>query len=142
MVQRYVRPTVEGWLVPTLFAPWLSAFVFVTASVAWRFDRGLLQVGSWALGMLLACAWTFAYCVVLVLTDAALLAVKVRTLPVGRRGWLASFGSPFAVFATYAVLPPYRFYAAGAWTVCAAIVLPMVAAALASRLLCGERPPR
>ncbi len=31
MPPRYVRPTVGGWLTPTLIAPWLSAYASVTA---------------------------------------------------------------------------------------------------------------
>ncbi len=141
--KRYLRPTVAGWLTPTLVAPWLSTYGAVTAIAALGIDRGIFgKVLGWTVGMLLGSVWAFAFCVLLVLVDLALLAVKVRTLPAGRRGWGATLLSPLAVFATYAFAPPYKFYPYGVWAIVGAILVPMVAVALTVRVVTGVKPPR
>ena len=142
MVERYVRPTVAGWLTPTLIAPWISVYGAVTAIAALHIDGLFGKVLGWTVGMLVGSAWAFAFCTLLVVVDLALLGVKVRTLPAGKRGWAASLLSPFAVFASYVAVPPYKFYAAGPWAVGAAVLVPMVVVAIASRILGGSKPPR
>ena len=143
MSERYVRPTVGGWLRPTLIAPWLSTYGAVTAIALLGIDRGLFGKGiAWALGMTIGTVWAFAYCLMLVVVDLLLLGVKVRTLPAGRRGWAAAFVSPLAVFGAYVVVPPYKFYAYGPWALAAAVLVPMLVAAIATRVLTGVKPPR
>jgi hypothetical protein len=143
MSDRYVRPTVGGWLRPTLIAPWLSTYGAVTAATVLGVDRGLFGKGvAWALGMTLGTVWAFVYCLVLVVVDLLLLGVKVRTLPTGGRGWGVALLSPLAVFATYFAVPPYKFYASGPWAIAAAVLVPMVAVAIGTRILGGARPPR
>lgn len=142
MAERYVRPTVAGWLTPTLLAPWISAYGAVTAIAALHIDGLFGKVLGWTVGMLVGSVWAFAFCTLLILVDLALLGVKVRTLPSGGRGWAAGLLSPLAVFASYVAVPPYRFYAAGPWAIGAAIVVPMVVVAIASRVLSGKKPPR
>jgi hypothetical protein len=143
MSERYVRPTVGGWLRPTLIAPWLSTYGAVTAIALLGIDRGLFGKGvAWALGMTIGTVWAFVYCLMLVVVDLLLLGVKVRTLPAGRRGWAAAFVSPLAVFGAYIVVPPYKFYAYGPWALAAAVLLPMLVAATATRVLTGVKPPR
>ncbi len=142
MAERYVRPTVAGWLTPTLLAPWIAAYGAVTAMAALKLDSLFGRVLGWTLGMLVGSVWAFVFCALLIIVDLALLGVKVRTLPAGKRGWTASLLAPFAVFASYVAVPPYRFYAAGPWAIAAAVVVPMVAVAIASRVLSGTKPPR
>lgn len=143
MSERYVRPTVGGWLRPTLIAPWLSTYGAVTAIAALGIDRGLFgKVLGWALGMTLGTVWAFAFCLMLVVVDLLLLGVKVRTLPAGKRGWAAAFFSPLVVFATYVVVPPYKFYVYGPWAVAGAVLAPMLIVAIAARVLSGMKPPR
>lgn len=143
MTERYVRPTVGGWLRPTLIAPWISVYTAVTAAAVLGIDRGLFgKVVGWTLGMMLGSIWAFVFCAILVTVDLALLAVKVRTLPAGRRGWGAAFLSPLAVFGIYAVAPPYRFYPQGPWAILAAVLAPMLVVAVGARILSGRRPPR
>jgi len=143
MAQRYVRPTVAGWLTPTLIAPFLSVYGAVTAIAALGIDRGVFgKVLGWALGMTVGTVWAFVFCLFLIVSDLLLLGVKVRTLPAGKRGWLASFLSPLAVFGIYVFAPPYKFYAAGPWAVGAAVLLPMLAVAIATRVFSGQKPPR
>ncbi len=143
MSERYVRPTVSGWLTPTLIAPWISVYGAVTALAALGIDRGLFgKVLGWTLGMVVGSVWAFAFCLVLVVVDLALLGVRARTLPTGRRGWASAFLSPLAVLGTYIAVPPYRFYPSGPWAIAAAVVVPMVAIAIAARVFAGQKPPR
>jgi hypothetical protein len=143
MAERYVRPTVAGWLTPTLIAPWISVYGAVTAIVALHLDYGLVgKVFGWTLGMLVGSAWAFVFCTLLVVVDLALLGVKVRTLPAGKRGWALSFLSPLAVLGTYVAVPPYKFYAAGPWAIAGAVLVPMVVVAIASRVFAGRKPLR
>lgn len=141
--QRYVRPTVGGWLRPTLIGPWISVYGAVTAAATLGIDKGLFgKVVGWALGMAIGTVWTFVFCLMLVLVDVALLAAKVRTLPDGRRGWGAALASPFAVFGVYALAPPYQFYKYGPWAVLAAILAPMLVVAIGARVIAGRKPLR
>ena len=142
MAERYVRPTVAGWLTPTLLAPWITAYGAVTAIAALKIDGLFGKVLGWTVGMLVGSVWAFVFCTLLIVVDLALLGVKVRTLPAGKRGWAASLLSPFAVFASYVAMPPYKFYAAGPWAVGAAVLVPMIVVAIASRVLGGSKPPR
>ena len=143
MSEKYVRPTVGGWLRPTLIAPWLSTYAAVTAIALLGIDYGPWGKGlAWFAGMAIGSVWAFVYCTMLVVTDLLLLGVKVRTLPAGKRGWGAAFLSPLPVFAAYFVMPPYKFYAYGPWAVAGAVLAPMVVVAIASRVLSGIKPPR
>ncbi|MBX3192644.1 MAG: hypothetical protein KF819_37010 [Labilithrix sp.] len=143
MAQRYVRPTVAGWLTPTLIAPWISVYTAVTAIAFLGIDHGLFgKALGWVVGMLVGSVWAFVFCGLLVFVDLALLGVKVRTLPAGKRGWGTALLSPLLVFASYAAVPPYKFYPAGPWAIAAAILVPMIVVAIGVRLFGGQKPPR
>jgi hypothetical protein len=141
--QRYVRPTVGGWLTPTLIAPWLSTYGAVTAITLLGIDKGLFgKAIAWTAGMLLGSVWAFTFCLLLILVDVGLLAVKARTLPAGRRGWGTSLLAPLGVFAMYAAVPPHKFYPYGVWGIAAAVFVPMLLAALFSRVAWGQKTLR
>jgi hypothetical protein len=142
MAERYVRPTVAGWLTPTLLAPWITAYGAVTAIAALKIDGLFGKVLGWTVGMLVGSIWAFVFCTLLIVVDLALLGVKVRTLPAGKRGWAASLLAPLAVFASYVAVPPYKFYAAGPWAIGAAVLVPMIVVAIATRVISGTKPPR
>lgn len=143
MSSKYVRPTVAGWLTPTLIAPWITTYGVVTAAAALGIDKGLWgKALGWLLGMIVGSVWAFVFCLFLVLVDLSLLAIKVRTLPAGKRGWLTSFVSPLVVFGIYAVAPPYAFWPYGVWSVVAAALLPMLVVAIFARVFGGMKPPR
>jgi hypothetical protein len=126
-----------------LIAPWISVYGAVTAVAALGIDRGLFgKVLGWTVGMAVGSVWAFVFCALLVMVDLALLGVKVRTLPAGRRGWAASFLSPLAVLAAYVAVPPYKFYAAGPWAIAAAVLVPMIVVAVGTRMFVGQKPPR
>jgi hypothetical protein len=143
MSSKYVRPTVAGWLTPTLIAPWLSTYGVVTAAAALGIDHGPWgKALGWLLGMVVGSVWAFVFCLFLVLVDLALLGIKVRTLPAGKRGWLTSLVSPLMVFGVYTVAPPYAFWKSGPWTVAAVALVPMVVVAILTRVFGGSKPPR
>jgi hypothetical protein len=143
MSERYVRPTVAGWLAPTLIAPWVSMVGAVTAFAALGVDWGLFgKVAGWAVGMLVGSVWSFIYCLMLIVVDLLLLAVKVRTLPAGKRGWGVSLLSPLMVFGVYAVAPPYTFWPYGVWTVVGVVLAPMLVVAILTRVFAGKKPLR
>lgn len=141
--QRYIRPTVAGWLTPTLLAPWISVYGAVTAFAALGIDRGLFgKMLGWTLGMVVGSVWAFVFCALLLVVDVALLGVKVRTLPAGKRGWAIGLLSPLACIAAYVAVPPYKFYASGPWAIGAAVLIPMIAVAIGSRVIAGQKPLR
>ena len=143
MAERYVRPTVAGWLTPTLLAPFISVYGAVTAIAALGIDRGVFgKVLGWVAGMAIGTVWAFVFCLFLVFADLVLLGVKVRTLPAGKRGWLTSLLSPLAVFGIYVFAPPYKFYAYGPWAIAAAILVPMLFVAIGTRVFGGQKPLR
>ncbi len=140
---RYVRPTVGGWLRPTLLAPWISVYGAVTAFVTLGLDKGVFGKSvAWLAGIAAGSVWAFVFCAMLIAVDLLLLGVRVRTLPAGRRGWGTAFFSPLAVFAVYTAVPPYQYYKMGPWAVVAAVLVPMLAVAVVSRVAFGQKPLR
>lgn len=143
MSERYVRPTVAGWLTPTLIAPWISVYGAVTAFAALGVDWGLFgKIAGWTVGMLVGSVWAFVFCTMLVVVDLLLLGVRARTLPAGKRGWGSGLVSPLMVFGVYAAAPPYSFWPYGGWAVLAAVLAPMALVALLVRVFSGMKPPR
>jgi hypothetical protein len=143
MAERYVRPTVAGWLTPTLIAPWISVYAAVTGAVLLGLDWGRAgKIAAWTAGMVAGSVWSFVFCAMLVLVDLGLLAVKIRTLPAGTRGWGMAFVSPLPALGVYAFLPWKSLGLSGPWTVAAAILIPMAVTAIGSRILAGRRPLR
>ena len=141
--KRYVRPTVGGWLRPTLIAPWISVYSAVTAFALLGLDKGTFgKVIGWTLGMVLGSVWAGVFCLMLVFVDLALLAVKIRTLPSGKSGWLGTFLAPLGCFGIYVLVPPHGFYTGGPWAVGAAILVPMLAVAIVARVFAGQKPLR
>ncbi len=142
MTKRYVRPTIAGWLVPSLLAPWISVVGVVTAFSALGVSWGIVaRVATWLLGMLVGGLWTIVYCTMCMVADVALLAVRARTLPTGTRGWTLGLAAPVVVFACYAMWPPYSFWRHCAWGVALATLAPMLVAVIVSRWVGGEKLP-
>lgn len=143
MAEKYKRPTVGGWLSSTLIAPWISVYGAITAICALGIDRGLLGKGvAWAVLMTLGTVWTFVFCLTLVLVDVSLLAVKVRTLPSGKRGWGTALLSPLVCGAVYSVYPWKALLATGPWGVAGALLAPMVIVAILVRVFAGQKTLR
>jgi hypothetical protein len=127
------------WLLPTMFAPALSTYGAVGLYSIFGGHDGIARWAILVLGLLIGTLWSALYTLVLALVDVALLALRLRMLPSGRRGWGLSGGSPLLVFSIYTVFPPASFYKYGPWGVLAAIVAPMVAVAALTRVLLGEK---
>lgn len=140
--ERYVRPTVAGWLTPTLIAPWVTAYGATLTLAFLHFDNLFGKALGIVAGLIVASVWAFVYCAMLVIADLLLLGVRIRTLPAGKKGWAVSLLSPLAVFGAYVASPPYKYYAGGPWAVAAAVLIPMGVVAIASRVIGGTKPPR
>ncbi len=143
MAPPYRRPTIRGWLLPTIVGPFVSVYTTVSlAALLWG-DIGTIWRGlGWAAGMLFGSLWAGLYILMLALVDVALLIVKLRTLPVGRRAWLMALACPALIAGIYNVMPPYEFYASGPWGVVLAFLVPMLLVTLVARIAFGSKPPR
>lgn len=137
---RFRRPTVGGWLRPLLAGASLGAYGSVVI-------HALLQGGWWnrlitfGWGWLVTTAWLVVYLIILIATDLALLAARLRTLPVGGRAWAMAAGSTAGLYAAFWILHPIsRYFTAGPWTILAAFFAPMIVLAPAMRVVFGRRP--
>src|SRR4051812_8993670 len=127
MAEKYVRPTIAGWLVPVLFGPWISVYSAVSLYAAFGPEgRFLGRWVVWSLGMLAGSLGAAMYVTLLVLVDLLLLALRQRTLPTGLRGWGMAMGSPLLVMGSYVLFAPHGYYRQGPWAIAAAMLIPMV----------------
>ncbi|MFO0736043.1 MAG: hypothetical protein U0270_09195 [Labilithrix sp.] len=138
--EKYVRPTIAGWLAPTLIVPWIASYASTAAFLALGVDFGKWHSAAWVVGLIFAGVFAFAYSLVLVLLDLLLLAVRVRTFATGKRAWLGTFLSVPAIFSCYLAVPPHKFWATGGWGVAAAVFIPMFVGALGLRIFAGRKP--
>lgn len=123
----------------------LAPFITISASVALYAAFGpevpyvpRLAVGI--VGLLLGGVLGMVYVAMLALLDVLFLAIRVRQLPTGKGAWLASAVSPLFFIGSYVFLKPWTYWRGGPWTVLAMVIVPMVVAAVASRLVRGSRP--
>lgn len=138
--ERYVRPTVAGWLGPTMLGPWVSVYGAVSAYAAFGPEgRFLGRWAMWAMGMLAGSLVAAMYVAVLVTVDVLLLALRRRMLPTGPRAWGMALGSPLLVGVSYLAFAPHGFYKLGPWAIAAALLLPMVVSAFGVRLFAGTK---
>lgn len=137
----YKRPSIAGWLLPTMIGPFLAMALGVSL-YAWvgplhdLIPRSVFLV----VGLLVGSLWALMYSIVTSLVDLALLAVRVRTLPNGKHAWLASFAAPLSALATYAVYSPHKWYKFGPWAIVGAVLLPLLITSVGSRVLGGRKP--
>ena len=138
--ERYVRPTIGGWLPPVLFGPWISVYSAVSLYAALGPEHRFLgRWAMWAMGMLAGSLGAAMYVTVLVIVDLALLALRQRTLPTGGRAWATAMGSPLVVMLSYMVFAPHGFYKFGPWAIAAAMFIPMVVSAFGVRVFAGKK---
>jgi hypothetical protein len=138
--EKYVRPTIAGWLTPTLVAPWVASYASTAAFLALGVDFGKWHTAAWVVGLVFAGVFAFTYSLTLVLIDLLLLAIRVRTFATGKRAWLGHFLAVPAIFSVYVAVPPHKFWASGAWGVAAAVFVPMLVGALGLRIFAGRKP--
>jgi hypothetical protein len=138
--ERYERPTIKGWVAPLLLAPWASVYAAVSLFAAFGPEfKYVNRWVVWGIGMLAGTLVSFVYMLLLALIDVLLLAVRVRQLPTGKKAWLSAFASPLAFLGSYAVLRPWTYWKQGPWVVLGVVVVPMIVAAIASRLFFGSK---
>lgn len=143
MTQRYVRPTVGGWLLPGIVGSFTGTYATIVAHALFWGDFGTIWRGvGLVAGMILGTAWVVLYLAILLGTDVLLLLFKLRTLPAGGRAWLVALLNPVVIAFAYRIVPPYKFYASGPWGVAFALLIPAVITIVASRVLFGSKPPR
>jgi hypothetical protein len=138
--ERYERPQIGKWIVPAMFGPWLS--MSTAASLYAAFGPEHRFVGPWAvwaIGMIAGTLLATVFTLIQVLVDVVLLAIRQRRLPTGKAAWIMSFGAPFAVVGSYALMSPVDLYKYGPWAIVAAILAPMIVAAFAVRVVVGPR---
>lgn len=138
--ERYVRPTIAGWLAPTMLGPWISVYSAVSVYAAFGPEgRFLGRWAMWAMGMLAGSLVAAMYVLVLVIADVLLLALRQRMLPTGRRAWAMALGSPLLLGASYVVFAPHGFYKYGPWAIAAALLVPMIVSAFSVRVFAGTK---
>lgn len=138
--EKYVRPTIAGWLTPTLIAPWIASYASTAAFLALGVDFGKWHTAAWVVGLVFAGVFAFTFSLLLVLLDLLLLGVRLRTFSTGGRAWLGTFITVPAIFACYVAVPPHKFWATGGWGVAAAVFIPMLVGALGLRIFAGRKP--
>jgi hypothetical protein len=140
--EKYVRPTIAGWLAPTMIAPWIASYASTAAFLGLGVDFGKWHYAAWVVGLVFAGVFAFAFSLTLVLVDLLLLGVRLRTFTTGARAWLGTFITVPAIFGVYLAVPPHKFWATGGWGVAAAVFVPMLIGALFLRIFAGRKPLR
>jgi hypothetical protein len=139
MSETYRRPSIAGWLVPSSIGPFAVAYGAAILTALLGVD-GYLRWLVLAVGLAVATVWGIVYVVIASLIDVALLSVKLRTLPNGVNAWLQSVAPPAVSIASYALIKPHKWWAAGPWAVIIAVLAPPLIAIIASRIFLGRKP--
>ena len=137
----YRRPSIAGWLAPTLLAPWLAMTISVAVYGALAPLHELIPRTAFVIfGLIIGALWATVYALVTALLDLALLVTRLRTLPNGLRAWLGSFLAPLAALASYAAYSPHKWYKFGPWAIVAALAVPLGVSTVAGRIRSGTKP--
>src|SRR5271169_6807270 len=105
--ERYVRPSVAGWLLPTTVGTFVASYGAVSLYAALGPLPELVpRTVFWIIGMAVATGWSLFYVLLQSLVDLALLTIRVRTLVNGRTAWLSAIVAPLFPILTYAVYSP------------------------------------
>ncbi len=138
--EKYVRPSIAGWLLPTTVGTFVAAYGAVSLYAALGPLPDLLPRSVfWVVGMAVATGWALVYVLLQSLVDLALLAVRVRTLVNGKRAWLSGIVAPIFPILTYAAYSPHKWWKLGPWAVVGAMLIPMVISAIAVRIFAGKK---
>jgi hypothetical protein len=127
-----------AWLRPTILGPFVTSWAFATLGSVLGMQHVLGQrFDSWVTAMLFASFFAAGVVVLLIVADVVLLQAKKRMLPTGERAWTSSCFAPLATMGLWMIWPaPVDSIP----LIAIAIVVPMIAAAFATRLLFGRRP--
>jgi hypothetical protein len=138
---RYVRPSVAGWLLPTTVGTFIASYGAVSLYAALGPLPELVpRLVFWIVGMAVATGWSLVYVLIQSLVDLAMLAIRVRTLVNGRVAWASALIAPLIPIATYAVYSPHNWWKLGPWAVVGAALVPMLVSAIGVRLVGAKRP--
>jgi len=138
--ERYVRPSIAGWLVPTSVGTFVAAYGAVSLYAAIGPLPDLVpRVAFWVVGMAVATGWSLVFVLLQSLVDLALLAIRVRTLVNGKIAWLSALVAPLVPIATYVAYSPHKWWKLGPWAVAIAVLAPMLASALGVRLFIAKK---
>jgi len=139
--ERYVRPSIAGWLLPTTVGTFVAAYGAISLYAALGPLPDLLpRTVFWVVGMAVATGWALVYVLLQSVVDLALLAVRVRTLANGKKAWLSSIVAPLFPIASYAAYSPHKWWKLGPWAVVIAVLVPMLISAVAVRIVGGKKP--
>ncbi len=138
---RYVRPSIPGWLAPTAVGAFGAAYGAVSLYAAFGPLPDLVpRTVFWVVGMAVATGWALVFLLLQVLVDLALLGVRARTLMNGGRAWLAGLAAPALPLLTYMVYSPHKWWKMGPWAVVIAVLVPMLVSAIGVRIFAARRP--
>lgn len=139
--ERYVRPSIAGWLLPTTVGTFVAAYGSVALYAAFGPLPDLVpRVAFFVAGMAIATGWSLVYVLLQSLVDLALLAVRVRTLVNGKTAWLSAVVAPLIPIATYVAYSPHRWWKLGPWAVVIAMLAPMLVSAIGIRVFAAKSP--
>ena len=139
--ERYVRPSIAGWLLPTTIGTFLSAYAATSLFAAFGPLPDLVpRTVFWVVGMAVATGWSLVFVLLQSIVDLALLAVRLRTLANGKAAWLSALIAPLLPIATYAVYSPHKWWKLGPWAVVTAVLVPMLFSTIATRVMLGKKP--
>ena len=139
--ERYVRPSVAGWLLPTTVGTFLSAYGAVSLYAAMGpMPDYVPRTVFWVVGMAIATGWALLYVLLQSVVDMALLAIRVRTLVNGKAAWMSSVVAPLLPLATYALYSPHKWWRLGPTAIAIAVLVPMVVSAVGVRLWAAKKP--
>ena len=138
--ERYVRPSIAGWLLPTTVGTFVAAYGAISLYAALGPLPDLVpRTVFWVVGMAVATGWALVYVLLQSLVDLALLTIRVRTLVNGKRAWLSSIIAPLFPLATYTVYSPHKWWKLGPWAVAIAVLVPMLISAVGIRVFAGKK---
>ncbi len=139
--ERYVRPSVAGWIFPTTIGTFLSSYAAVSLyAFLGPLPELVPRMAFWIVGMAIATGWALVYVLLQSVVDLALLAVRVRTLANGKSAWLSALVAPLFPIATYVVYSPHKWWKLGPWAVAIAVLVPMLVSAVGVRVLSAKKP--
>lgn len=140
MSEPYRRPQIASWLVPASVGPFVAAYVAAVITAFLGPVDGHLRWVVLVIGLAVATLWASLYVLLSTLLDVGLLAIKVRTLPTGKIGWLQSVAAPGASIGSYAIIQPHKWLTLGPWAVAIALAAPPLVAILGTRVFFGKKP--
>jgi hypothetical protein len=137
--ERYVRPSVAGWLFPTTIGTFLTSYAAVSLyAFLGPLPELVPRLVFWIIAMAIATGWSLVYVLLQSLVDLALLAVRVRTLVNGKAAWFSAIVAPLFPIVTYVVYSPHKWWKLGPWAVVIAVLVPMLVSAIGVRLLANK----